>query len=321
MRDPWVLRVALALCACAVLGAGLPAFALEMPFVEVQACGDEDEGPFYAEADNNFFLLPDSEGHALGDLTNPAAGLAKAVCWLTGHDPYMGNWLSVGADVTTEKPFKVESETLADGTPVSVDLQVRYDGSLQAYENNMIVGPLEEFTSAYASCLVEIEAAGGAVLASAEGEAEVRSYYVGENGGGYEYFATALNGDGGFVTEAEDWGAWDGLLVADPGAGRDELRYLLDYSNTLTFDAVVGGEYVLYFDLATGVKTSDGYDSGVHGASDAFAQADFWNTGSYQLTATQAGTDISFKMAPEPATMALLGLGALALVRRRRRSA
>jgi len=229
--------------------------------------------------------------YCLGDIREGQAGTAKASSQINYHDPYGSGTLSIGGDVETWKPFLVTSGSLSVGTQVTVTLAVGYEGTLQALE--AVEG---KYSYCRASGAVTLYADDGSVLGVRSGQAEVE--------------CELLDGEWDFISEAT--GNWAGLMVqGTDGLGRP--IYSLDYEDQITFTAVVGERYWLYFDLATSANSSSG---GALGWDDSatYAKADFASTARYLLS---SNSDVQFQIVPEPATVGLLALGGLALVRRR----
>ena len=263
------------------------------------AAHGEQEGDTQAvaSAECPFPFAPGTRSRAFGDIGSSSDyGLTRATTTLTAHDPIFGDYLTGGADVTTFKSFTVTSNTLPEGTEVTVNIDVSYDGTLQALEE--VIGL---HSKAYAGCLIELfDELEYCSLAQRRGTAEVIDYAA--------------------YTSTSDTGAWSGMLTSTTDGNGNPL-YVLDYDETLTFTGVVGNQYWIYFDLATSVFASAGA-----GWEDfaTFAKADFWNTGTYTL---YSDADVGFlveglESVPEPSTPAvLLGLGAVGLLgslRRRR---
>ncbi|MHC4912760.1 MAG: PEP-CTERM sorting domain-containing protein, partial [Planctomycetota bacterium] len=83
-----------------------------------------------------------------------------------------------------------------------------------------------------------------------------------------------------------------------------------------SFSALIGDIINIDLTLYTEVDLVDVYEGG--------ARADFSNSGSYTFAGAEdplnSGTmlDVDFQIVPEPATIAFLSLGSLALLRKRR---
>jgi hypothetical protein len=95
-------------------------------------------------------------------------------------------------------------------------------------------------------------------------------------------------------------------VVTSDGPGH--WHATLDTSKTVTFDAKVGEQYDLLFDLATSAYAAAGYN--------VEATADFYNTGTAELAPAGAGYQVV--IVPEPGS-ALAAAGMVTLLLRRRR--
>jgi len=271
---------------------------------------EEDEDAAVAEALVSASALAwapwrDSVAAARGSILDSDYGEGKTYCDLTAHDPYSpedppDNFIEGGADVETLKPFILKSDTLPDGTAVSCHVDVSYQGCIQAFEHAAGLS-----TSAHASALIQF--ADEPIVISDDDDGDDATLLEEREG-----FVEVTGTPDGQTTE--ETGDWVGCLSASAVEG----GYDLDYNDTFDFDAVVGQRFWFYFDLATGVWMSGG-EVTEQNCDQGYAMADFWNTGTYQFSTDNP--EARFELLPEPATLSLLGLGALALLRRRKRSA
>lgn len=271
-----------------------PGAEVEKPYAWVHAGDDrtpEDEFPLTDEYDYEWYWGgPPMVGSAYGygNIANTTTGTAKARSTLNYHTPYDNDFLSIGADVETWKPFRITSSTLAPGTSVAAGVFISYDGTLKAQE-----GMADRTSLAYASFAASVYD-------------NTSSYNKLVWQAGNATVTDTLTGDSQYVGT----GAW---ATAPTPNGNGE--YPVSFTWLLQFTGKVGDEYWLYFDLATSAWTSAGTPTYNWLTSATFAEADFSHTGIYEL---RSNDNVQFVMVPEPGTLGLLALGGLALVRRRR---
>lgn len=109
----------------------------------------------------------------------------------------------------------------------------------------------------------------------------------------------------------------EGYWAGDFQSAHAGYKRLLDTTDTLSFSALIGDIINIELTLYTEVDLVDVYEGG--------ARADFSNSGSYIFAGAEdplnPGTmlDVNFQIVPEPSTISFLGLGSLALLRKRRR--
>lgn len=179
--------------------------------------------------------------------------------------------------------FRVESGTLAAGSPAPVRFTARFDGTLDL--RNRTGGPIghsDFYTYAYTGIQLIRPDNTSAYLYEGDGTLSHTGF-----DGLYEWEA------GAFQVTSDSPGHW---------------RATLDTSKTVTFDALVGEQYDLLFDLATGAYASAAYN--------VEATADFYNTGAAALSPAGAGYQVV--IVPEPGS-ALAAASAVGLLLRRRR--
>ncbi len=261
--------------------------------------GAEDEmlAPDLAEADSTcpFGWIPDNntiEAHAKGEILADTQGRNKAWCRVTHRDTNndYGGGLACGADVETFTPFTFASDTISPGESFTVNMDVSIDGILQANEGGNLVG-ME--TEAHVETLIAIIR---------------KSDETGILGAQGEVYWTSIHGDDGVYYTL------DAVDMLENAATTEDETCTVSYADTLTFEAEIGEEYWFYFDLATGVSASD-WPDGYTGPLDTLAVADFYDTSSYAITTS---ADAELQVIPEPATLALLAVGGVAMIRRRR---
>jgi hypothetical protein len=121
------------------------------------------------------------------------------------------------------------------------------------------------------------------------------------------YEASGKNSRGSSI---EETGAWIGDFT------KSGNTYSLDTTDTITFNAFLGDTIELSLFLETQAYVPKAWESG--------SRADFSDSAYYTIVGAQdpldPGTmlDVNLEIVPEPATLILLGLGGLALLRKRR---
>jgi len=123
-------------------------------------------------------------------------------------------------------------------------------------------------------------------------------------------------GDQGVFYTPTATGAWSDSLLASTGTAG---LYTLNYTDTLTINALVGDTFWMYFDLALSSTSNTGSGVGWNN-SGTYAAAMFGQTATYSFWSDneqvmfQSGAPV-----PEPGTVALLGIGLAGLFALRKR--
>jgi hypothetical protein len=196
--------------------------------------------------------------------------------------------VDVAANASRSTYFRVDSDNLPLGSPVETVVRVRFDGLVSiADDSTNSTEPgfqnhatMESWVDAYDTAL---------------GDVPLLTYR-----GGAGYSSTE-----GF----RDFADWDGRFqLSEP---RDKhLSAALDYTKELTIQTTVGA--ILQFEIGMLAQTV------AESPNDVAITVDFYNTGSFSFAPSAAGVQFT-AVVPEPAGIALAGIGAGALLMRRRR--
>lgn len=182
--------------------------------------------------------------------------------------------------------YRVTSPTLPDGAPVTARLTLNFDGRIDAYNGSggQLKGP-----QLYASIYTDTQ--------------------LGQNGKVMDVIhegGMQIHADGPF---AHDDFQHDAVLTND-GAGTMSAQ--IRFTDTVVFQTNVGSLLEFSFNLWG--------DGSLDYPLSSWATVDFTNGSTYSLAIADPGSDARLVVVPEPASLSLLGLGALATLRRRRRA-
>ncbi len=217
-----------------------------------------------------------------------------------GFDPNHGppnDILATGQGCSTLQ-WCIASDSLPAGTPIVVQLDIRFRGVLAASNFYGDVDPGVNYGQAEA--IVEVD--GMTVYA---GYARVDAL-------------TSTNSGPPVLTRTSDWLAGDFTSVMVPTGGLgDAPGFELDDSASIMVNMTVGQVFEVYMCSFTGAS--------IPGALEAFAIADFlsdpWG-GSYTLEGlleTGGPADVQFKLVPVPSTGLLVSFALIGFTARRRR--
>lgn len=226
--------------------------------------------------------------------------------YLTASDPTDGPSDVCYSQAMAVLRWQPDSATLPSGTPITVVFDISIEGAI--YSGGM--GLTRSPETRVALTLNAYDCETDARLSGLQGGARIASLFdeVAE-----EYFV--LFEDSGCLDDQFTWpgpGMWNPAEPSIYAAG-------VDTTVPLTFAGVVGGEYIIEVILRSEIA-----DEG--SLSETTSRSEFFNTCSYEFRAAydpadtlmQTQLDVSMTATPEPATLSLLGLGGLALTRRRR---
>lgn len=265
------------------------------PFVRVQAGQNVKQSKFIAEEGATWQWGPFNPvigtAYAFGSILNPAEAIAKTRSTIHFHDPYEGNALSIGADVTTWKTIQIVSDDLPIGTVLPLELAVNFSGVLTVKEQTEAA-----FSSANVNAWFSLYDNDGAKLGTRGGVLEALSFLT----------------SGQMVSSITCMGDW-AVSCTETGV------YNAAIQQTIPFNATVGQIIWLYMDIATSANSGAVTPDATPGWTNriTLADADFSQSFQYQLNGPEG---ISFIILPEPAsfTVLLAGLtGALAICRKR----
>lgn len=201
-------------------------------------------------------------------------------------------------------PFLITSDSIEEGTNVTFDLDAAFSGTFRVDEGDRDPWTLQAYAEGYIG--VYDESALATYLAGG-----TPSPLPGSSMGGY-----AESRAGGFPGVPLHWegGDWDDDEVKTWSFASDADGYYLigTFEKELGFTGQVGEMYGLVLDLYTEAWTKEDTDD----ACLPRVETDFYNTATYEITWTD---EVDLEIVPEPATLALLGLGGLVVAARRRR--
>ena len=191
-----------------------------------------------------------------------------------------------GADAATFADYRVTSDTLPDGTPVTARLTLRFNGRMEMHDGSNGQLQPNDLTS-YVFTFTQLWQDGEFVDVVHDG--------------GIDFFADERYAHGEFT---------DDTVFTDDGAGN--YTATIDTVDTIDITTTVGSLLSIQFDLM-----GEAYAAA---PLDVSASIDFENGASFALAAAD-GSDARFvAVVPEPAALSVLGLAALTVLRRRRRA-
>ncbi|NLF31039.1 MAG: PEP-CTERM sorting domain-containing protein [Planctomycetes bacterium] len=266
------------------------------------------------------FSILDGESYCWAHGRADAAALDLGVRATALSTPQNGRFSDVRVYTEASNRFTVLPGTsgLAEGDTTLLTLTLRLDGSMHTEARSY---PASSWAHADMDASFEIIDQGNRIdtgegwytpsVASFGATCELEAYHVSFPYWGYAY--------------ASPWEAWWNLesnAAADQSydfahTQKENTQGML-FTSSRSFDT---GTLTIEFEAIVGhtLDVSAYLETYVNANHDAQASADFYNTFAFAVDPTVQGVQIGWEVTPEPAGLTLLGLGGLALLRRRGR--